>query len=215
MEIKQGDKVRVSKDAPKEFERFKGDEMNYEVVRINSSTIIIQHKLAGLYGFTLAIPCKYLVKVDAEAKEAKFKKGDKVKYVGKEHPEYWGEVFTVDGEIFYNDYYKDMQIDSVRCEKYNLCNVSLSDLVLYTEPTEQTEAEKTDSDVPFSIFRDELLSNPKIVNLHNGMGYWLCYEANLAKEVALKVANKYNAPHEAAKYAVSVAKAVVEGLKRK
>lgn len=28
-EIKQGDKVRVSKDAPKEFERFKGDDMNY------------------------------------------------------------------------------------------------------------------------------------------------------------------------------------------
>lgn len=205
MEIKQGDKVRVSKDAPKEFERFKGDEMNYEVVRINSSTIIIQHKLAGLYGFTLAIPCKYLVKVDAEAKEAKFEYqvGQKVKSA------YADEILTIKehcGCVGHDNVY--------RVEEYaytwNEC-----ELRPYTEPTEQTEAEKTDSDVPFSIFRDELLSNPKIVNLHNGMGYWLCYEANLAKEVALKVANKYNAPHEAAKYAVSVAKAVVEGLKRK
>ena len=45
--------------------------------------------------------------------------------------------------------------------------------------------------------------------------YWDAYAANLAKEVALKVANKFNTPHEAAEYAVSVAKAVVEGLKRK
>lgn len=44
---------------------------------------------------------------------------------------------------------------------------------------------------------------------------WQRYEADLAKEVALKVANKFNAPHEAAEYAVSVAKSVVEGLKRK
>lgn len=45
--------------------------------------------------------------------------------------------------------------------------------------------------------------------------YWDAYAADLAKEIALKVANKFNAPHEAAEYAVSVAKAVVEGLKRK
>lgn len=45
--------------------------------------------------------------------------------------------------------------------------------------------------------------------------YWDAYTADLAKEVALKVANKFNDPKEAAEYAVSVAKAVVEGLKRK
>lgn len=44
---------------------------------------------------------------------------------------------------------------------------------------------------------------------------WQRYEAALAKEVALKVANKYTDPKEAAEYAVSVAKAVVEGLKKK
>lgn len=45
--------------------------------------------------------------------------------------------------------------------------------------------------------------------------YWDAYTAGLAKEVALKVANKFNGPKEAAEYAVSVAKAVVEGLKKK
>ena len=44
---------------------------------------------------------------------------------------------------------------------------------------------------------------------------WQRYEAALAKEVALKVANKYTDPKEAAEYAVSVAQAVAEGLKRK
>ena len=44
---------------------------------------------------------------------------------------------------------------------------------------------------------------------------WQRYEAALAKEVALKVANKYTDPKEVAGYAVSVAKAVAEGLKRK
>lgn len=126
--------------------------------------------------------------------------------------------------------------DRVRNVKSDLCGIALNiehgivevgipydkekhywntDIVELFEPTEQTEAEKTDSDVPFSIFRDDLLSNPQIVNLHNGMHYWQCYEANLAKEVALKVANKYNDPKEVADYAVKVAKAVVEGLKRK
>ena len=44
---------------------------------------------------------------------------------------------------------------------------------------------------------------------------WQRYEADLAKEIALKVANKYTDPKEAAEYAVSVAQAVAEGLKRK
>lgn len=47
--------------------------------------------------------------------------------------------------------------------------------------------------------------------------YWDAYTADLAKEVALKVANKKmdNHPEEIGAYAVSVAKAVVEELKRK
>lgn len=60
-------------------------------------------------------------------------------------------------------------------------------------------------------------SMPMSVNQIIGfeLSYWLRYEADLAKEIALKVANKYNDPKEAADYAVSVAKAVVENLKKK
>lgn len=44
---------------------------------------------------------------------------------------------------------------------------------------------------------------------------WDAYTADLARDIALKVANKYNDPKEAAEYAVKVAKAAVENLKRK
>ena len=44
---------------------------------------------------------------------------------------------------------------------------------------------------------------------------WPRYEADLAKEIALKVTDEYSDPKEAADYAVSVAKAVVENLKKK
>ena len=40
------------------------------------------------------------------------------------------------------------------------------------------------------------------------------YTADLAKEIAVKVANKYNDPGQAADYAVKVAKAVVAGLRK-
>lgn len=185
MEIKQGDKVRVSKDAPRIYTPDWVDAMFnlvLKVTEVEDGNAMVEFEKRTQYRTVLTtIPCKYLVKVDAEAKEAKFKKGDKVKYIGKEHPEYWGEVFTVDGEIFYNDYHKNMQIDSVRCENYNLCNVSLSDLVLYTEPTEQTEAEKTNHTISIPVEIDPSDS------------YWDAY---------------------AAESAVSVANAVVEGLKR-
>lgn len=62
---------------------------------------------------------------------------------------------------------------------------------------------------PFEL--ESLKSGKKVFEAMN----WDAYSADLAKEVALKVADKYNDPKEAAEYAVSVAKAVVEGLKRK
>lgn len=142
-------------------------------------------------------------KVEPTEPEYKYQVGQKVKSA------YANEILTIKercGRVSHDNVYKVEEY----AYTWNEC-----ELQPCTEPTEQTEAEKTDSDVPFSIFRDDLLSNPQIVNLHNGMHYWQCYEANLAKEVALKVANKYNDPKEAADYAVSVAKSVVEGLKRK
>lgn len=156
--------------------------------------------------YVFLFPLKYLVKVNEEAKEAKFKKGDKVRYIGDVH-EHKGEMFVIDGDIFFNDYYKQWQASSIKTtptEVWGICNVPLSDLEPDTKPTEQKEAQKKPNVGSIKI--------PVEVDLTDS--YWDAYTADLAKEVALKVANKYNDPKESAEYAVSVAKAVVEGLKR-
>lgn len=81
-----------------------------------------------------------------------------------------------------------------------------SDLEL-VQPTEQTEAEKKPNIGSIKI--------PVEVDLTDS--YWEVYTADLAKEIALKVANKHmdGNPEEIGAYAVSVAKAVVENLKKK
>lgn len=130
-EIKQGDKVRIANNAPEEFERFKGDDMNYEVVRINPSKVIIQHKLAaGLYGFTLSVPTKYLVKVDVEAKEAKYKVGDKVVRKNVSTVRTIISIDYVDDDEDHAYYYK-----TVDSQGNNPMEFVESELTLYTEPT--------------------------------------------------------------------------------
>lgn len=127
-EIKVGDKVRVRKDAPRVYLRDWCKAVEYDVYAVDGDAAIIT------YGYQeIAIPLKYLVKVDAEAKEAT----------------------------------EEKKLGSI---------------------TEETIKDKS---------------------------YWNTYTANLAKEIAVKVANKYTDPKETAEYAVKVAKAVVEGLKRK
>lgn len=265
MEIKVGDKVRVSKDAPKEFERFKGDDMNYEVVRINPSKIIIQHKVGGLYGFTLAIPLKYLVKVDAEAKEAKFKVNDVVRTVfnetthitsvlengnyylygmGNEYPEDsltliqpyiepTAPKFKVGDRVKFKNIYelqkvkdksfrwmlvmfasKEATITAVEDNGFYRVDIDPSiggindDIIeCKVEPTEQTEAEKKPKVGSIKI--------PVEVDLTDS--FWDAYAADLAKEIVLKTVTSASdrRPMSIAEYAVSVAKSVVEGLKRK
>lgn len=279
MEIKQGDKVRVSKDAPELYTMYgqtdwESAESTVEKIDGDAAEIKYFNENSDEFDYT-AIPTKYLVKVDAEKKEAKFKvgqfamfKGRRVEIIGysEHYPQMYrvfvltenyhtdakesdlepyteptAAKFKVGDRVKFKNIYelqkakdksfrwmlvmfasKEATITAVEDNGFYRVDIDPSiggindDMIeCKVEPTEQTEAEKTDSDVPFSIFRDDLLSNPQIVNLHNGMHYWQCYEANLAKEVALKVANKYNDPKEAAEYAVKVAKAVVEGLKRK
>lgn len=106
---------------------------------------------------------------------------------------------------------------------FQTCNAADLELV---QPKEQTEAEETNPDNLKKIAEEwaNNVSNAieeygdamcKIyVEAHNE-AYWDAYAADLAKEIALKVANKYSDPAEAADYAVSVAKAVVENLKNK
>lgn len=218
MEIKVGDKVRVREDAPRMYLRtmstkFLGAECGVlEIIDGNAA-------IASGRDY-IAIPLKYLIKVEEEKKGSKFKKGDRIKFKNiyelqkvKDKSFRWMLVMFASKEatitaVEDNGFYRvdiDPSIGGINDDMIE-CKV---------EPTEQTEAEKTDSDIPFSMFRDGGLFDPRIVNLHNGMHYWQCYAADLAKEVALKVANKFNDPEQAAEYAVSVAKSVVEGLKKK
>lgn len=225
------------------------------------------------------------IKVDAEAKEAKFRKGDKVRYVG-DIQEYKGNVYVIDGDIFFNDYYNQWQARSIKSDTsavWGICNVPLSDLEPYAEPIvpefkvgdkvrgisnrvagavgvvvtiyddgclevlcdegiaqafpqcwelvqtkEQTDADADDTakhcDIPkIEDSTDNLVGElEKLIEVYRKVFAdiadsfdWPRYEADLAKEVALKVANKHEDPKKAAEYAVSVAKAVVEGLKKK
>lgn len=206
-EIKVGDKVRVSKDAPKLYtNNWTVDWNNGESVAklIDGDAAKIKQVDDNDEWFYLDIPLKYLTKVEDETKEPKFKKGDRVKYIGKEHPEYWGEIFTVDGEIFYNDYHKNMQISCIRCEKHNLCNIPLSDLEPYTESMAQTEAS---ADVLGEFTPIPRFDNP-IIGFEQA--YWREYEADLAKELAIAYAKRGNSPLDA----VATAKEITKRLKQ-
>lgn len=182
-EIKVGDKVRVREDAPRMYFRtmstkFLGVECGvFEIIDGNAA-------IASGCDY-IAIPLKYLVKVDDEAKEANVKIGSD-KWVDKT---VWNNKNHKKGVI------RRMTDGGIKQEWKRY----MTELV---EPKEQTEVEKPNHTIKI----------PVEVDLTDS--YWDAYAANLAKEVALKVANKYD-PEEVSEYAVSVAKAVVEGLKRK
>lgn len=200
MEINVGDKVRVSKDAPKEFDRFKGDEMNYEVVRINPSKTIIQHKMAGLYGFTLAIPCKYLVKVDAEAKEPKFKVGDKVK-------------IAKNGNVYNNSIGEIIDISSNESAYILFCNgqawFRLTDLEPYTEPEEESRnlsQETANCDKHFDNILKDSFRNERRLNIAA-----MAMQGILSNPLLLKIAIKtYQEEIGSPDLYVAVAKAAKE-----
>lgn len=197
--IKVGDNVYVSKDAPKVYQKgsiFDYTEHQSTVHEVDGDAAIIGLDIedSPIYSAPIVIPTKYLIKVDADAKEAKFKYqvGQKAKSA------YADEILTIKefcGRVGHDNVY--------RVEEYpytwNEC-----ELRPYTEPTEQTEAERKPN---------HTIKIPVKVDLTDN--YWDAYTADLAKEVTLKIANKFNDPEQAAEYAVKVAKAVVEGLKRK
>ena len=194
-EIKQGDKVMVSKDAPKVYLSSVNNLFKYHVCtveEVDGDSAIIRYTDIGIgIDRWLTIPTKYLVKVEDEEKEARFKVGDRVEELVSRKS---GRALGVEGDFVV-----------VSCPYDKEKNYWHIDSVELVEPTEQTEAEKKPNVGSIKI--------PVEVDLTDS--YWDAYTADLAKEVALKVANKFNTPHEAAEYAVKVAKAVVEGLKRK
>ena len=192
-EIKVGDKVRVREDAPRLYTRglwevFEKRDSNVDCVEDDTAVISTGPHI-------IAIPLNYLVKVEDEAKEPEYKYqvGQKVKSA------YSNEILTIKercGRVSYDNVYKVGEY----AYTWNEC-----ELQPYTEPTEQTEVEKKPNVGSIKI--------PVEVDLTDS--YWDAYTADLAKEITVKVAKKYTDPKETAEYAVSVAKAVAEGLKRK
>lgn len=226
-EIKLGDKVRVSKDAPELYTMYgqtdwESVESTVEKIDGDAAEIRWLNEYSDEYDY-ITIPTKYLVKVDAEAEEARFKYqvGQKVKSA------YADEILTIKehcGRVGHDNVY--------RVEEYaytwNECERRP-----YTEPTDQTEAEKKPNvgsiKIPVEVDLKEVAKKyaEAMSNAIREYGDALCkhgtfirmvddlYKRDLAKEIALKVANKFNTPEETAEHAVKVAKAVVEGLKRK
>lgn len=211
-EIKVGDKVRVSEKTPIEYNPH-GEYSPLCVISSVVRCVVNNYAMCepiwdnGAIQTPFLIPTKYLVKVDAEAKEAKFKKGDRIKFKNiyelqkvKDKSFRWMLAMFASKEatitaVEDNGFYRvdiDPSIGGINDDMIE-CKV------------EPTEAEKKPNVGSIKI--------PVEVDLSDS--YWDAYTADLAKELALKVANKFNDPKEAAEYAVSVAKAVVEGLKRK
>lgn len=215
-EIKVGDKVRVREDAPKIYTE--GWSCDWLHAHSNVRKTEGDSAEIELDCYALVIPLKYLVKVDAEAKEAKYKVGNWVMISGVFNPQLNGMIGWI-SRI-------DEDGNKVSFQDGRFAIVEDKYLTLITQPTEQTEAEEDarirQMETELDEFRkaklDRMLHPEKPtfeVTIDNVAMNWQRYEADLAKEVALKVANKYNGPKEAAEYAVSVAKAVAEGLKRK
>lgn len=241
MEIKVGDKVRVSKDAPRIYTpdwTTAMFDLVLKVTAVEDDNAMVEFEKRTPYRTVLTtIPTKYLVKVDAEEKEAKYKVGNWVMISGVFNPQLNGMIGWI-SRI-------DKDGNKVSFQDGRFAIVEDKYLTLITQPTEQTEEEKTKTThsgnpvFPIAFDLNKALNNcdcftsvrelirmkqrdmeennkPRYVpKIMFNTEFWVKYEADLAKEVALKVANKFNNPEQAAEYATDIAQAVVEGLKRK
>lgn len=204
MEIKQGDKVRVSENAPSEIIKNEGIPTAREFTVTTLGGYYAEIKLKGaLLPTYFCIPTKYLVKVDAEAKEAKYHKDDKV-CINKSSLKHGlrGEILTIIGvDVSDRTYY--VYSRRMRSPIW----LREDEISPYTEPTEQTEAKKKPDVGSIKI--------PVEVDLTDS--YWDAYAADIAKEVVLKTVNSASdrRPSAIAEYATDIAKSVVEGMKRK
>jgi hypothetical protein len=108
-----------------------------------------------------------------EEEKPRFSKGDKVLYVGEKR-EFANSIWRIDGEVFYNDYYKCDMVSSLFDGDTHICNVPLSDLAPYTEEREQVDGRQEVVDMTLKTW---LNSTPD----------WLAYRMELAKEVTPKV----------------------------
>lgn len=134
-EIKVGDKVRVSKDAPKLL--FTRSVCNYpeyvfEVRAIEDDLADIYYGAGKIPIAAFVIPTKYLIKVDAEAKEPKFKVGNKVQVkqgLGK---------FNIATIVYCHSKDHSYRVEFVNEDAVGSLWYAESDLEPYAEPTAPT-----------------------------------------------------------------------------
>ncbi len=205
MEIKVGDKVRVSKATPNMYLVGFG----YAVIGDDSKVREIDecNALIKWRDNFITIPCKYLIKVEDEAKEPEFKVGDRVIVTNADNSEYKGLVSMVEGIANRNAII-------LNCNGY-LIPFRESDLAPYTEPKEEKKLTDLTKEVANNMSNVLEGCCNAINNIANNFD-WDSYTADLAKEIAVKLSKpNENKPGYVADYAVSVAKAVVENLKKK
>lgn len=164
----------------------------------------------------------------------KFKVGDKVK-VAKNAPQMYiagvsfifTEIASTVTKIDYPENNPEDQMLRIEITSFNFMEIP-SIYVERVENEEQTEAEEDarirQMEAELDEFRktelDRVLRPEKYhtyeVTVDNVAMDWQRYEADLAKEIAVKLSKpNENKPGYVADYAVSVAKAVVENLKKK
>lgn len=195
MEIKVGDKVRVREDAPGVYLRGWGKAVEYNVYAVDGDAAIITY---GHQEF--AIPTKYLVKVEEEAKEPKFKEGDKAILKGF--------VCTIIGTVYSKGAFAGYIIESPKL--YGDIAVPESDLEPYTEPTEEREFDGITEESANKL-SDILEAYGNAMETIKTDSYWTAYTADLAKEIAIVYAKQ----KRDVRMAVRAAKSVVEELKKK
>lgn len=203
--ITVGDVVRVSKDAPRMYVEgilngmFTDYDCSVEEIIDGNAKLKMIERVEPLFQ---AIPTKYLIKVEDEAKnEPKFKVGDKVKYIGVLHTV--ESVSDIDGWKYLIARVSDGIVTGA-AERF---------LEPYTSPSEPKKpTEEADSLIhDWNELTDKLLTWEDLER-----SKWEAYTAQLAHDIAVKLVNKNTADFsEVGANAVKVAKAVVEGLKRK
>lgn len=198
MEIKVGDKVRVREDAPGLYLRGWGKAVEYNVYAVDGDAAIITYGHQEI----AAIPTKYLVKVEEEAKESKFKVGDRVRLK----------------DIYYKEELRG-RIGTIRkiagCHIYVEVNSTIYPAIVHsiepcTEPTEEREFDGITEESANKL-SDILEAYGNAMETIKTDSYWTAYTADLAKEIAIVYAKQ----KRDVRMAVRAAKSVVEELKKK
>ena len=198
-QIKVGDIVRVSEDAPKVYTygwwtTFRHNDC--KVMAIEDGNAVIA---SGLFDET--IPTKSLVKVNAEPK-SKYRVGDRVKFKSLD------ELCKVKGQSFrwlLSEFAnKEATITAVEDNGFyrvdiDPCVGGINDAMI--ECKVEPKAKPNAGTIPVEADLTD--------------GFWKVYEADLAKEIAVKLAGNvnFNDAKEKAAYAVECAREVVKNLK--